>query len=55
MSTSKKQVKLWLPQELIERLHALHSSYGEAGRVMQQLIRDYVEREEQRRETTKVR
>ena len=49
MASSKQQVKIRLQPEVVERLHKLHPSYGEAGRVVQRLVRDYVEQEERRR------
>jgi predicted DNA-binding protein len=52
MATQKQQFKIRLEPELVARLHALHSSYGEAGRKVQELVRDYVEREERRRGKT---
>ena len=52
MASHKQQVKIRLQPDVVERLHKLHPSYGEAGRVVQRLVRDYVEQEERRRGKT---
>jgi hypothetical protein len=52
MSTSKQQFKIRLAPELVTRLHELHPSYGEAGRKVVELVRDYVDKEERRRGKT---
>lgn len=47
--TSKKQFKIRLQPELLERLLVLHPSYGEAGRKVVELVRTYVESAERQR------
>jgi len=55
MPTSKVQYKLYLQAALIDRLHELHPSYGEAGRKVRELVEEYVRKETERRgKATKV-
>ena len=44
VSTSKVPVTLRLPQELVEKLHKLHPSYGEASKVVRELVEAYLSR-----------
>lgn len=49
------QVKVRMPAELVTRLHKLHPAYGEAGRRIVELVRGYVEFEEHKHESAKLR